>query len=785
MMSDRLAAETEAGSLASRLRLAGAAAVCLAGLLLAFAIPLIARYFEPETLALGLAVAVVAGGALAILAADRQRRLDRIRAEERSFRDLYENISEGVFRSTLDGRMISANPSLVRLNGYETEEQLIRCCNDIATEWYVDPNRRAEIHQMLLESGRVSGVVSEIYRHNTRERIWIEESVRLVRDKKTGEPLYYDGTLREVTEMMRRLELQDRYNKIASLISGCLYQHRAHPDGSQSMPYASIGMLHMFGVHPDEVARDASVLAGVIHPDDLPHIAASLKQSRENLTIWQCEYRVCRPGHPERWVFAHSVPEREADGSTLWHGYILDISERKRSEAKVHELAYFDPLTKLPNRTMLREKLRQLLALGVEDARHAAVLFVDLDHFKVLNDTKGHHVGDLLLCEIGARIRSHVGPDDLVARLGGDEFVVLLDKLDSDAELASARVQAIGEHVLAAIDQPFQVDEHRFQTTASIGASVFRCGSLDVDEILKRADLAMYEAKAAGRGTLRFFHAALQVALEDRVALTSELRQAYVNDDLKLFYQPQVDRSGRCFGAEALLRWSHPVRGAIPPAEFIPLAERSGFMAAIDRWVLRSACATLKAWERDPLTRELRLAVNVRPQQLTRSGFADGVEEALKGAGADPHRLELELTEHVMLDDFVQVSAVMRRLKALGVGVSIDDFGTGYSSLSYLKRLPIDSLKIDRSFVRDIESDPSDREIVQTILNIARSLRVSVVAEGVETEMQALVLRQMGCPAFQGYLFAPPMPLEDFVAHLREHRAAGASAGPMARAIAS
>jgi EAL domain-containing protein (putative c-di-GMP-specific phosphodiesterase class I) len=295
----------------------------------------------------------------------------------------------------------------------------------------------------------------------------------------------------------------------------------------------------------------------------------------------------------------------------------------------------------------------------------------------------------------------------------------------------------------------------------------------------------MYEAKAAGRGTLRFFHAALQVALEDRVALTSELRRAYANDDLKLFYQPQVDRSGRCFGAEALLRWNHPARGPIPPAEFIPLAERSGFMGAIDRWVLRSACQTLKSWEQDPLTRGLRLAVNVRPQQLTRSGFVDSVEDALREARADPHRLELELTEHVMLDDFVQVSAVMRRLKVLGVGVSIDDFGTGYSSLSYLKRLPIDSLKIDRSFVRDIESDPSDREIVQTILNIARSLRVSVVAEGVETEMQALVLRQMGCQAFQGYLFAPPMPLEDFLAHLEERRAGGASAWPMAHAAAS
>jgi diguanylate cyclase (GGDEF)-like protein/PAS domain S-box-containing protein len=709
--------------------------------------------------------------AFGFLALNRHRAVVSAREAEASFRELYDNISEGVFRSTLDGRMISANPSLVRLNGYETEQQLLDGCDNIATEWYVDSNRRAEIHEMLLKGDRVTGLVSEVYRHKTRERIWIEESVRLVRDKWTGRPLYYDGTLREVTETMRRLELQDRYNKIASVVSACLYQHRATPDGASSMPYASIGLYHIFGVHPEAVANDASVLASLIHPDDLDRITASLRHSSETLTVWQCEYRVLRPDGTQKWVFAHSMPEREADGSTLWHGYIMDISERKQSEARIYELAYFDQLTHLPNRTTLRDRLRQVLTREAGNRRYAALLFVDLDHFKMLNDTKGHHVGDLLLCQVAGRIRAHVRQDDLVARLGGDEFVVLLDNLSSDASSATASVQAVSEAILAAIDQPFQLDEDMFQTTASLGAVLLGADERDVDDVLKRADLAMYEAKAAGRGTVRFFREAMQVAAADRMALTSDLRRAHAEAKLTLHYQPLIESSGRCFGAEALLRWSHPTRGPITPAEFIPLAERSGFMGSIDKWVLRTACATLREWALDPLTRDLQLAVNVSAGQLNGPGFVEFVDETLRETGANPRRLALELTEHAMLDDIEAVGGSMLMLKAMGVRLSLDDFGTGYSSLSYLKRLPIDTLKIDGSFVSDIEGDQSGRAIVQSILNIARNLDVSVIAEGVETEMQAILLRQFGCHSFQGYFFAKPMPLEDFRAYLAEDAA--------------
>jgi diguanylate cyclase (GGDEF)-like protein/PAS domain S-box-containing protein len=725
-----------------------------------------AELSNPERLLVALlAVSTLIALGFAAVAVQRHRAVLAARAAELSFRELYENISEGVFRSTLDGRMISANPALVRLNGYQTEEELIEGCKDIAREWYVDPNRRAEIHEMLLKEGKVTGVVSEIYRHKTRERIWIEESVRLVRDKATGEPLYYDGTLREVTETMRRLELQDRYNKIASIVSACLYQHRARPDGTASMPYASVGLQHIFGVAPELVAKDASILAARIHADDLERIAATLKYSSETLSVWQCEYRVCAPGEATKWVLAHAVPEREQDGSTLWHGYIMDVSEKKQSEAKIYELAYFDPLTKLPNRTMLRDQLRKALATK-RHGRHGAVLFIDLDHFKVLNDTKGHHVGDLLICEVAQRVRACARQDDLVARLGGDEFIVLLDGLSTDVNRAVTRVQAVCEQILASIDQPFQIAEENYQTTASIGAALFHTDNEDLDDVLKRADLAMYEAKAAGRGRIRFFRAEMQDAAADRLALTSDLRRAHADGHLTLHYQPQVDGSGRWLGAEALIRWNHPSRGPISAAEFIPLAEQSGFMATIDRWVLNSACATLKEWD-DASTRHLQLAVNVGAHQLGSAEFATIVEETLAKTGADPSRLVLELTEHVMLADIDAVVGTMQRLKALGVRFALDDFGTGYSSLSYLKRLPFDTLKIDQSFVRDIETDPNDREIVQTIMNIARSMKISVIAEGVENPMQALLLRQFGCHIFQGYYFAKPQPLEDFLDELR------------------
>ena len=521
----------------------------------------------------------------------------------------------------------------------------------------------------------------------------------------------------------------------------------------------------------------------LIHPDDFDRVTRAILHSRDTLTPLQCEYRVLLADGTEKWVLAHSVPEREPDGSTLWHGYIVDASEKKRSEAKIYELAYFDTLTRLPNRVYLSNRLHRILAFEADRGRPWALLFVDLDHFKVLNDTKGHHVGDLLLCEIAKRISACLEPGALVARLGGDEFVVLLGQTGESASDVKTRAREVGECILAAIDQPFRNADDTFQTTASIGAVVFSALDHDADAVLKHADLAMYEAKAAGRGTLRFFEEGMEVAAADRLAITSELRRAPEEGSLLLHYQPLVAGRGECYGAEALLRWNHPTRGLISAGEFIPLAERSGFMSSIDHWVLKAACTTLKAWENDPLTRDLMLCVNISASQASRMEFAEIVESTLAETGVRPDHLTLELTEHVMLGDFKAVNAVMQRLQRSGLHFALDDFGTGYSSLSYLKRLPIDTLKIDRSFVSDLESDLSDREIVQTIMNIARSLKISVIAEGVETDLQAMLLRQLGCHAFQGYLFGRPMPEADFKAYLEAASTGASDNGGRRRAL--
>jgi diguanylate cyclase (GGDEF)-like protein/PAS domain S-box-containing protein len=713
--------------------------------------------------------------ALALFALNRHRALTKIRGAERSFRDLYDNISEGVFRSTLDGRMISANPALVRLNGYESEAEMLKSVNDIAGEWYVDPNRRAELHQILLKSGKITNFVSEVFRHKTRERIWIDESTRLVRDERTGKPLYYDGTVHEVTETIRRLQLQDRYDKITSIMPACLYQHRLRPDGTSSIPYASAGLTQIFGIKPEEVADDASAVRALVHPDDVPRLMASFEHSAKTLTPRQTEYRVRTTAGVEKWVFGHSVPEREPDGSILWHGFLTDISERKRAEAKIYDLAYFDPLTSLPNRAKLLEGLGEVLSSSEQTRRWGALFFIDLDQFKTLNDTKGHHTGDRLLCEVATRLKSRIHGKEIVARLGGDEFVVILPDLGTRADHAADQVRRCGQDFLSTFREPFILNGFPFSTTASIGVALFFGTAISVDELLMRADLAMYEAKASGRGSLRLFELAMQKNLEEQLALSTELREALQQGALSLVYQPQVEGEGRCVGAEALLRWDHPQRGSIAPTVFLALAEANGFSEMIDAFVLTTACRTLRRWQEDPLTRDLRLSVNVSAHQLNGGGFTATVENALKEAGADPTLLALELTEHVMLDDMAVVSEVMLGLKALGVRFALDDFGTGYSSLSYLKQLPIDTLKIDQSFIRDLETDPSDRVIVQTILNIARNFQVSVIAEGVENGVQALLLRQLGCHAYQGHFFGRPMPLDEFESHvrtLRDRRAA-------------
>jgi diguanylate cyclase (GGDEF)-like protein len=450
---------------------------------------------------------------------------------------------------------------------------------------------------------------------------------------------------------------------------------------------------------------------------------------------------------------------------------LLELRRQRRllesERAAAERLALHDPLTRLPNRQLLFDRLRHALAVCSRTRSSGALLFIDLDNFKTLNETLGLTLGDQLLQQVASRLSACVRRTDTVARLGGDEFVVMLEDLGATPKDAAARARGVGEHILAALNQPYQLAGHGHFSSPSIGITLFSEEHTDACELLKRADLAMYHAKAAGRNTLRFFDPHMQRTVAARAALEADLRQGLRNNELLLHYQPQVDGNGHPTGAEALVRWRHPARGLVSPAEFIPLAEETGLIMPLGRWVLESACSQLACWATRADTAHLTLAVNVSARQLRHPDFVEQVLEVLRRTGAPPRQLKLELTEGSLIEDVEDTIAKMFALKALGVGFSLDDFGTGYSSLAYLKRLPLNQLKIDQSFVRDVLTDANDATIARTIVTLGRSLGLAVIAEGVETEAQRDFLARHHCDAFQGYLFSRPLPADQFDAFMR------------------
>jgi diguanylate cyclase (GGDEF)-like protein/PAS domain S-box-containing protein len=441
-----------------------------------------------------------------------------------------------------------------------------------------------------------------------------------------------------------------------------------------------------------------------------------------------------------------------------------DISQRKAAERKVQQLAFYDPLTQLPNRQLLMDRLERAIAASTHRGRVSALLFIDLDDFKSLNDTLGHATGDLLLQQVGRRLTACVNDTDTVARFGGDEFVVLLEQIGSNFDEAIALTTSIGEGILDALNQAYQLDNYKHNGTSSIGITLFKDDKVDMGELLKQADMAMYQAKAAGRNTLCFFDPRMQAAVSARMSLEADLRQGLRERQFLLHYQPQVDRTGRITGVEALIRWQHPKRGMVSPLEFIQLAEETGLILPLGEWVLETACQQLATWAGLPELANLEIAVNVSARQFHHPGFVEQVLGALTVTGAVPQQLKLELTESMLFDDLEGTISKMNVLRTKGISFALDDFGTGYSSLAYLKRLPLDMLKIDRSFVRDLLINGNDAVIARTIIALGSNLGLKVIAEGVETEGQRDFLFQLGCDAYQGYLCTKPLPAEDVAA---------------------
>ncbi|MEA1053290.1 EAL domain-containing protein [Lamprobacter modestohalophilus] len=598
-----------------------------------------------------------------------------------------------------------------------------------------------------------------IQRPDGRERVI--HQVLVARHDPDGALLSLSATLQDISE---RLELSTRLKKLSEHIPGFIFQYELRPDGSTRFPYVSQGIIDLYGLWPEQVHEDAAAAFSRIHREDIEHHTNGIYASARALRVWNDQYRVQHPERGEIWLEGNATPERLADGGTLWHGYLWEITDRKRAEDQIRELALYDPLTGLANRRLFRDRLEHALATSQRSQRHGALLMMDLDHFKTLNDTQGHDVGDALLVEVGHRVSKEVRAADTVARLGGDEFVVILEALGRDPGKAQLKAMQLATAIQQALHQPYRLMDRGcpYQTSVSIGVSLFHDLSLGADELLRRADIGMFEAKESGRNRVCLFSEQREAEVHSRTSLIQELADALQQGQLMLYYQPQFRPNGSLHGAEALLRWQSPSRGMVPPGDFIPLAEETGLILSIGDWVLDTACRHLSQIQRSGLHDQLSLSVNISPRQFSDPAFLDKVEQALTSHAAPAQRLKLELTESSLFHDMDHAIEILEQLRERGIGIELDDFGTGYSSLSYLKRLPLDTLKLDGSLIADVVTDARDLAILRAAIAMAKTLSLTVIAEGVETDEQRTFLAREGCDLLQGFLLARPMPFDEF-----------------------
>lgn len=607
-----------------------------------------------------------------------------------------------------------------------------------------------------------------IVRPGDGKQRWVSNQGKLQVDE-DGTPRALIGTIQDITEQ-KQIEADLRIAAVAFESQEAMLI----TDQDSVILRVNRAFSENTGYRADEaVGRNPRLLKSSRHP---PEFFKSMWDIIQRTGGWQGEIWDRRKSGEEyqKWLTISAV-KNAAGVVTHYIGAQYDITERKKAEEKIKELAFFDQLTGLPNRTLLLDRLKQSMTTSARDGRYGAVLLIDLDHFKTLNDTLGHDMGDLLLQQVAQRLTRCVRAGDTVARLGGDEFVVVLTSLGVQESEAASQTELVGEKIIAALNQHYQLKEVIYNLTPSVGASLFVGHQTEIDALLKQADLAMYRAKDEGRNALRFFDPDMEISVMKRAALERDLRQAIQEQQFMLHYQAQIS-AGRLAGVEALVRWQHPQRGLVSPAEFIPLAEETGLILALGEWVLKAACAQLAKWANDAEMAHLTVAVNVSAHQFRQADFVDRVIAVLNDSGANPRQLKIELTESMLVSNVEETIQKMLALKARGVGFSLDDFGTGYSSLSYLKRLPLDQLKIDQSFVHDVLLDENDAAIARTVIALAQNLGLGVIAEGVETPAQRDFLADSGCSSYQGYLFSRPLPLAGFESYFREQLAAAKNA---------
>jgi len=561
----------------------------------------------------------------------------------------------------------------------------------------------------------------------------------------------FDVTEHKLADEQTRI-VSERMALIAENVPGMIFQWRLSREGKGEFLYVSPGVRAVFGLNADALMADGSALLAVTHSHDRERMRSTMRRSAETLDPWRIECRVVRPDGAICWVAGEAVPRRYEDGGTVWHGYVHDVTANKLSEQRISFLAYHDALTSLENRLGLRTKLDEMLQVAGRGCGTLAVLMIDLDRFKYVNDTLGHDVGDELLVEVGRRLKDTVRSCDVVARLGGDEFVLVLDDMPDERQVIAA-VQKLFRQLRG----NFRLSDRAVYTTCSIGISRFPQDGADGSTLLKHADLAMYTAKANGGDSYCLFESGMRPGT-DRLSLEVELRDALERNEVEINYQPRIDTiTGRPTAVEALVRWRHPTRGMVPPALFIPIAEETGLIEAIGQWVLNKACQDLREWL-DRGGEPLRVSVNLSPIQFARDELPERVASVLDRWRLSPELLELEITETVAMRSPELAARHLARLRALGVSLAVDDFGTGHSSLARLKLLNVDCVKIDRSLVEDCTADPHDAALCRAAIALGLALGLEVVAEGVETQDQRQFLAQEHCSTIQGYLIAAPMP---------------------------
>lgn len=676
-----------------------------------------------------------------------------LHASEGRFRNVFEKANTGLAIADLSGKLLEANESLAQLLGY-TRQELI----GMNIGHFTHHDDLIAEHAFLEE---IQAEKRDVYRMEKRyisrqgDLLWVDLLVTAIPDEH-GKPVEVIGLILDITDRKRaetelRIAATAFESDTAMLVT----------DADGRILKINKAMAESSGYTADEVVgRTPKLFQSGRHDEDFYR---DMWETISRTGRWQGEVwdrRKTGEVYP-KWLTISAVVG--ADGAvTNYIGSHYDISEKKKAEEKIEALAFFDQLTGLPNRTLLLDRLKQAKTASSRSGRYSALLFVDLDNFKTLNDTQGHDIGDALIKLVAERLKTCIREVDTVARLGGDDFVIILSSLSTSEAEAAMAAESLAEKILSSLNQPYQLNHASHRCSASIGVTLFQGTQIPVEELMKQADLSMYKAKAAGRNTCHFFDPAMEVAVRERAALEKDLRTALDDQQFLLHYQAQVTSEQRIIGAEVLVRWQHPQRGMVSPADFIPLAEETGLILPLGHWVLETACIQLARWAWQSEFAALTIAVNVSARQFRQPDFVDEVLSVLKTTGANPARLKLELTESLLAHDVEEIVEKMFALKAQGIGFSLDDFGTGYSSLSYLKRLPLDQLKIDQSFVRDILIDPNDAAIARTIVALADSLGLGVIAEGVETAAQRDFLEAAGCHAYQGYFFGRPLGVNDF-----------------------